>query len=134
MKYEPRAADGTSINCGLPVSDDIEVNQYDVPFVPTDYAVVDSMLSAAGAGKNDIVYDLGCGDGRIVIAAAKKYGVKKAVGIDLDPMMPAAKMPPIPMFRGTPPRIGKSRNASTAPNRGQGSSRRSSSEWEGSGS
>ncbi len=79
---------GKIINIGfvlLLVTASVAFAQLDVPFYKTDSAVVDSMLSAAGAGKNDIVYDLGCGDGRIVIAAAKKYGVKKAVGIDLDP-------------------------------------------------
>jgi uncharacterized protein (TIGR03000 family) len=56
----------------------------DVPYVPTPKAVVDKMLELAKVTKDDVVYDLGCGDGRIVIAAAKKYGCK-AVGIDLDP-------------------------------------------------
>ena len=56
----------------------------DVPFVPTPKEVVDKMLEMAGVKKDDVVYDLGCGDGRIVIAAAKKYGCK-AIGFDLDP-------------------------------------------------
>ncbi|MFC1539405.1 SAM-dependent methyltransferase [Candidatus Latescibacterota bacterium] len=56
----------------------------DVPFVPTKYVVVDEMLSMAGVGEDDILYDLGCGDGRIVITAAKKYGTR-GVGIDIDP-------------------------------------------------
>lgn len=59
--------------------------QYDVPFVPTDMAVVDSMLAAAGVGPGDVLYDLGCGDGRIVIGAARR-GVAKAVGIDINPV------------------------------------------------
>ena len=54
------------------------------PYVPTPADVVDRMLSFAGVGPNDIVYDLGCGDGRIVIAAAKKYGAR-GVGVDIDP-------------------------------------------------
>ena len=58
--------------------------QYDVPYVPTDYAVVDSMLSVAQVTKDDILYDLGCGDGRIVITAAKRYGTH-AIGIDINP-------------------------------------------------
>jgi ribosomal protein L11 methylase PrmA len=53
-------------------------------FVPTPRDVVDRMLDLAAVKKSDVVYDLGCGDGRIVIAAAQKYGCK-AVGIDLDP-------------------------------------------------
>ncbi|MFC1511726.1 class I SAM-dependent methyltransferase [Candidatus Latescibacterota bacterium] len=59
--------------------------QYDVPYVPTDYAVVDTMLSVAQVTKDDILYDLGCGDGRIVIAAAKRYGTR-AIGIDINPV------------------------------------------------
>jgi len=55
----------------------------DVPFVPTPEAVVDRMLEVAKVGPNDVVYDLGSGDGRIVIAAAKKGA--RAVGIDIDP-------------------------------------------------
>jgi SAM-dependent methyltransferase len=56
----------------------------DVPFVPTPEPVVDKMLELARLGPNDIVYDLGSGDGRIVITAAKRYGVR-GVGIDIDP-------------------------------------------------
>jgi uncharacterized protein (TIGR03000 family) len=56
----------------------------DVPFVPTPQEVVDKMLELAGVKKDDMVYDLGCGDGRIVVSAARKYGCK-AVGFDIDP-------------------------------------------------
>jgi len=55
----------------------------DVPYVPTPRAVVEKMLELAEVKKGDVVYDLGCGDGRIVVTAAKKYGVK-AVGVDID--------------------------------------------------
>jgi SAM-dependent methyltransferase len=54
----------------------------DVVFVPTPEPVVDKMLELAGVTKDDMVYDLGCGDGRIVVAAAKKYGCH-AVGYDI---------------------------------------------------
>ena len=57
----------------------------DVPYVPTPQTVVDEMLKIAAVTKNDVVYDLGCGDGRIVITAAKKYGAR-GVGIDIDPV------------------------------------------------
>ena len=56
----------------------------DVIFVPTPQEVVDVMLKIAKVTKNDIVYDLGSGDGRIPITAAKTYGAR-AVGIDIDP-------------------------------------------------
>jgi precorrin-6B methylase 2 len=56
----------------------------DVPFVPTPQEVVDRMLALAKVGKNDTLYDLGCGDGRIVITAAKQFGAR-GVGIDLNP-------------------------------------------------
>jgi ribosomal protein L11 methylase PrmA len=56
----------------------------DVIFVPTPQDVVEEMLKIANVGKNDILYDLGSGDGRIPVTAAKKFGIK-AVGIDIDP-------------------------------------------------
>ena len=54
------------------------------PFVPTPMVVVEKMLEMVRVNRNDILYDLGCGDGRIVILAAKKYGAR-GVGIDIDP-------------------------------------------------
>ena len=56
----------------------------DVIFVPTPEEVVEAMLQVANVTKNDIVYDLGSGDGRIPVTAAKKYGAR-AVGIEIDP-------------------------------------------------
>ena len=56
----------------------------DVPYVPTHENIVAEMLKVAGVGKNDVLYDLGSGDGRIVITAAKQFGTR-GVGIDLDP-------------------------------------------------
>ncbi len=55
----------------------------DVPFIPTTETAVKAMLELAEVKRSDIVYDLGCGDGRIVIAAAKSYGAR-GVGIDID--------------------------------------------------
>ncbi len=57
---------------------------FDVPFVPTPQVVVDEMLRLAGVGPKDIVYDLGSGDGRIVITAVRKFGAQSAVGVELD--------------------------------------------------
>ena len=56
----------------------------DVVWVPTPQEVVDKMLEMARVKKGDVVYDLGCGDGRIVVTAAKRFGVK-AYGFDIDP-------------------------------------------------
>ncbi len=56
----------------------------EVPFIPTPMEVVDRMLEMAEVTNKDVVYDLGSGDGRIVIRAAKKYGAR-GVGIEIDP-------------------------------------------------
>jgi len=56
----------------------------DVPYVPTPQTVVEEMLKIAAVKKGDAVYDLGSGDGRIVITAAKKYQAR-GVGVDIDP-------------------------------------------------
>jgi SAM-dependent methyltransferase len=64
--------------------EDKKVKEPDVIFVPTPQDVVDKMLEVANVKKDDVVYDLGCGDGRIVVTAAKKYGCK-ATGYDVDP-------------------------------------------------
>jgi len=71
---------GVTAGCsGIPVWTDGEV-----PFVPTPAEVVDRMLEMARLKRGDVIYDLGSGDGRIIIRAAKKYGVK-GVGIEIDP-------------------------------------------------
>src|SRR3990170_1152066 len=57
---------------------------YDVPYVPTPPVVVEEMLRLADVKSGDFVIDLGSGDGRVVIAAVKKFGAR-AVGVDLDP-------------------------------------------------
>ena len=62
----------------------ITYNAVDVIYVPTPQNVVDKMLELAQVRKDDLVYDLGCGDGRIVVTAAKRFGCR-AVGFDIDP-------------------------------------------------
>jgi predicted O-methyltransferase YrrM len=57
----------------------------DVIYVPTPYEAVEAMLTVAKVGKNDVVYDLGSGDGRIPIMAVQKYNAVRAVGIDINP-------------------------------------------------
>jgi SAM-dependent methyltransferase len=56
----------------------------EVPYFPTPEPVVEAMLRLAAVGPRDLVYDLGCGDGRIVIAAAAKFGAR-GYGVDVDP-------------------------------------------------
>ena len=53
--------------------------------MPTPDDVVEKMCELAKVTKNDVVFDLGCGDGRIVMTAVKKFGAKRGVGVDLDP-------------------------------------------------
>lgn len=60
----------------------------DVPFGGTPPAVVDAMLTLAGVGKSDVVFDLGCGDGRIVIEAARRFGAR-GVGVEIDGLLVA---------------------------------------------
>jgi SAM-dependent methyltransferase len=62
-----------------------ETPRLDVPYVPTPQPMVDRMLDLAKVGKNDVLYDLGCGDGRIVVTAAKERGAR-GTGIDLNPV------------------------------------------------
>jgi len=68
------------------VSGSLPIRQNLAPFIPTPDDVVDRMLSLAKVTRTDVVYDLGSGDGRIPIAAAKKYGAK-GVGLDIDPAL-----------------------------------------------
>lgn len=56
---------------------------HDAPYVPSPHATVDEMLRLAGVGAGDVVYDLGAGDGRVVIAAAAKFGAR-GVGVEID--------------------------------------------------
>lgn len=63
---------------------DAPARRPDVIYVPTPEAVVEAMLQVANVGKDDLVYDLGCGDGRIPVTAARKHGAH-GVCIDIDP-------------------------------------------------
>lgn len=68
------------VTCSIPAT----AQEPDVIYVPTREPVVNAMLEMADVDASDIVYDLGCGDGRIVITAAQNYGAR-GVGIDIDP-------------------------------------------------
>jgi cyclopropane fatty-acyl-phospholipid synthase-like methyltransferase len=61
-------------------------SQDSIPFVPTPMEIVERMLTLAEVKQTDLLYDLGSGDGRIVITAAKKYGIR-GIGVDLDPKL-----------------------------------------------
>jgi ribosomal protein L11 methylase PrmA len=74
----------TTIPVGAQEAAQAPARKPDIHYVPTPPEVVDEMLRMVNVHKGDVVYDLGCGDGRIVITAAKKYGVR-GVGIDIDP-------------------------------------------------
>ena len=72
------------LNLTLTAAQQTPLRQPDVNFVPTPQSIVKQMLKLANVKQGDVVYDLGCGDGRVVITVAKHYGVR-AVGIDIDP-------------------------------------------------
>ncbi|MHA3772919.1 SAM-dependent methyltransferase [Verrucomicrobiota bacterium sgz303538] len=85
----PKTGDGSANQPRIlltPTSSELArpIRKPDILFVPTPEKVVEEMLTMAKVGKDDLVYDLGCGDGRIVITAAKKFGAH-GVGIDIDP-------------------------------------------------
>jgi uncharacterized protein (TIGR03000 family) len=76
---------GPEVTMDLRNADDKSPDKIVIRYVPTPPEVVEAMLKLAGVGKDDVVYDLGCGDGRIVIAAVEKFHAKHGVGVDLDP-------------------------------------------------
>lgn len=73
----PSAAPAASVDADASVT-------VDITYVPTPQKIVDKMLEVAKVKKDDVVYDLGCGDGRIVVSAAKKFGAR-GFGFDIDP-------------------------------------------------
>ena len=81
VKQTPTPAPASAMETATPSRATVKL---DVPYVPTPEAVVERMLRMAKVGKDDLVYDLGCGDGRIVVTAARKYGAR-GVGYDLNP-------------------------------------------------
>ena len=75
----------TPAPAGQPPAAQAPLRPPDVIFVPTPPEVVAAMLKMARVGKGDVIYDLGSGDGRIVISAVKDFGAARGVGIDIDP-------------------------------------------------
>jgi cyclopropane fatty-acyl-phospholipid synthase-like methyltransferase len=81
---QPTISVGANANAQSSPAQAQPVRKPDVFYVPTPQPVVDAMLKLAGVTDKDVVYDLGCGDGRIPITAAQKFGAR-GVGIDIDP-------------------------------------------------
>jgi uncharacterized protein (TIGR03000 family) len=76
---------GQTVEVDLREADPANPDKFVILFVPTPDEVVEAMCKLAGVTKDDVVYDLGCGDGRMVITAVKKFSAKRGVGVDLDP-------------------------------------------------
>lgn len=79
------AAFFTLLLAGIPVAAQESEVHKDVPYVPTPPEVVEAMLKLGNVGGGDIHYDLGCGDGRIVVTAVQKFGATRGTGYDIDP-------------------------------------------------
>jgi SAM-dependent methyltransferase len=75
----------TAPSASVTVSADVTEKVPDIEYVPTPENVVEKMMSVAALKKDDVLYDLGCGDGRIVVTAAKRFGLR-AKGFDIDPV------------------------------------------------
>lgn len=88
MRLLPAALLALALSEGLIARDQsrVEGRTPDIHFTPTRHNIADAMLRLAGVTSNDVVYDLGSGDGRIPIIAAQKYGAK-AVGVEIDPRL-----------------------------------------------
>jgi uncharacterized protein (TIGR03000 family) len=76
---------GQTVDIDLRQADPARPDDILVRYVPTPMEVVEAMLKLGSVGKDDVVFDLGCGDGRIVVTAVSKYGAKRGVGVDIDP-------------------------------------------------
>jgi uncharacterized protein (TIGR03000 family) len=76
---------GQEVEVDLRKPDDQWPDKIVIRYVPTPDEVVEAMLNLGQVRKDDVVYDLGCGDGRIVITAVEKFGAKRGVGVDIDP-------------------------------------------------
>jgi uncharacterized protein (TIGR03000 family) len=76
---------GKTVEVDLRKADPKKGDKLFIRYVPTPPEIVEAMMKLARVGKDDVVYDLGCGDGRMVVAAVQKFHAKRGVGIDLDP-------------------------------------------------
>jgi uncharacterized protein (TIGR03000 family) len=80
-----RVQAGREVEVDLRKANPKNPDRFVIRYVPTPDEVVEAMCRIAGVRKGDVVYDLGCGDGRIVITAVKEFGARRGVGVDLDP-------------------------------------------------
>jgi uncharacterized protein (TIGR03000 family) len=78
---------GKRIEIDMSKMDSKQGDKLIIRWVPTPPEVVDAMMKLGNVGKDDVVYDLGCGDGSLVITAVNKFHAKRGVGVDLDPKM-----------------------------------------------
>jgi uncharacterized protein (TIGR03000 family) len=78
------ASPGKTTVVDLRKADPKQPDDFFIRYVTTPTPVVEAMLKLARVGKGDVVYDLGCGDGRIVVTAVAKFGAKRGVGVDID--------------------------------------------------
>jgi uncharacterized protein (TIGR03000 family) len=76
---------GKETKIDLSVADPKQPDDIKIRYVPTPKLFVDKMMQMAKVGEKDVVFDLGCGDGRLVVTAVKKYKAMKGVGVDIDP-------------------------------------------------
>ncbi len=76
---------GKETTVDLTVADPKRPDDIKIRYVPTPKAFVEKMMEVGKVGKDDVVFDLGCGDGRLVVAAVSKYKAKAGVGVDIDP-------------------------------------------------
>lgn len=82
---EVALAEGKVVEVDMAEEDPQHPDKIKPIFYPTPDAVVDEMCKMASVGKEDVIYDIGCGDGRLVITGVKKFGAKRGIGIDIDP-------------------------------------------------
>jgi len=76
---------GSNVTVDMRQADESKPDDILIRYVPTPMEVVAAMLKLGEVAKDEVVYDLGCGDGRIVVTAVEKYGAKRGVGVDIDP-------------------------------------------------
>lgn len=76
---------GSNVTVDMRQADDSKPDDIVIRYVPTPMEVVEAMLKLGEVAKDEVVYDLGCGDGRIVVTAVEKYGAKRGIGMDIDP-------------------------------------------------